>query len=105
MGLLKNLRSVWINSYKEIFLHLYGFMPLSGSIESDNRNGAIEKFQNRLDKVTKKFFLHLYGFMLLSGSIESDNRNGAIEKFEKRSDKVTTKKICACMASCSQVVV
>ena len=50
MGLLKNLRSVWINSYKEIFLHLYGFMPLSGSIESDNRNGAIEKFEKRSDK-------------------------------------------------------
>ena len=44
MELLKNVRSVRMNSYKEIFSHLYGFMLLSGSIESDNHNGAIEKF-------------------------------------------------------------
>ena len=88
-------------------MHLYGFMPLSGSIESDkhngsiekyemcsygfmvfssiesdNHNGAIEKFAKRSDKVTRKIFLHLYGFMYLSGSIEFDNQNGSIEKFE-----------------------
>ena len=45
MELLKNWRSVRINSYKEIFLHLYGFMLLSGSIESDKHNGAIEKWE------------------------------------------------------------
>ena len=50
MELLKKLRSVRINSYKEMFLHLYGFMVLSGSIESDNLNGDIEKFEKRLDK-------------------------------------------------------
>ena len=49
MELLKNWRSVRINSYKEIFLHLYGFMLLSGSIESDKHNGAIEKFEKRSD--------------------------------------------------------
>ena len=49
MELLKNLRSVRINSYKEFF-HLYGFMLLSGSIVSDNHNGAIEKFERRSDK-------------------------------------------------------
>ena len=40
------LKSVRINSYKEIykeFLHLYGFMLLRGSIESDNHNGDIVK--------------------------------------------------------------
>ena len=50
MVLLKNLRAVRINSYNEIFLHLYGFMFLSGSIEYDNENGAIEKFEKCLDK-------------------------------------------------------
>ena len=50
MELLKNLRSVQINSYKGNFLYLYGFMFLSGSIESDNHNGAIEKFEKRSDK-------------------------------------------------------
>ena len=47
MGPSKNLRSVRLSSYKEFFLHLYGFMLLSGSIESDNHNGAIEKFEKR----------------------------------------------------------
>ena len=50
MGQLKYLTSVRINSYKEIFLALYGFMLLSGSIESDNHNGAIEIFDKRSDK-------------------------------------------------------
>ena len=50
MVLLKNLRAVRIKSYKEFFLHLYGFMFLSGSIEYDNENGAIEKFKKRSDK-------------------------------------------------------
>ena len=50
MELLKNLKSIRINSYKEMFLHLYGCMILSGSIESDNPNGAIEKFEKRSDK-------------------------------------------------------
>ena len=50
LKLLKNLRSVRVNSYKEIFLHLYGCMVLSGSIESDNHNGAIEKVEKRSDK-------------------------------------------------------
>ena len=49
MGLLKNLRSVRINSYKD-FLHLYGFMMLSGSIESDSENRGIENFEKRSDK-------------------------------------------------------
>ena len=26
-------------------MHLYAFMYLSGSIESDNQNGSIEKFE------------------------------------------------------------
>ena len=50
MELLKNLKSVQINSYKDNFLHLYGFMLLSGSIVSDNYNGAIDKVEKRLDK-------------------------------------------------------
>ena len=50
MGISKNLRSVLISSYKENILHLYGFMLLSGSIESDNHNGAIGKFEKRSDK-------------------------------------------------------
>ena len=50
MELLKNLKSVRINSYKELFLHFYGCMVLSGSIESDKHNGAIEKFEKRSDK-------------------------------------------------------
>ena len=50
MGLLKILRSVRINSYEEKFLHLYGFMLLSGSIESDKSNGAIENFEKLSDK-------------------------------------------------------
>ena len=44
------MTSVQINSYKANFLHLYGFMLLSGSIESDNHNGAIEIFDKRSDK-------------------------------------------------------
>ena len=44
------MRRVRINSYNEIFLHLYGFILPSGSIESDNHNGAIEKFEKSLDK-------------------------------------------------------
>ena len=51
-------------------------MLLSGSVESDNLNGAIERCEKRSDKVTN-FFLRLYGFLLLCGSIESDNHNGA----------------------------
>ena len=50
MELLKNVRSVRINSNKEMFLQLYGFMLLSGSIESGNHNGAIEKCEKRSDK-------------------------------------------------------
>ena len=87
MELSKNLRSVRINSYKEFFLHLCGFMLLSRSIESDNHNGAIKKLEKCSDKVTKKIILRLYGFMVLSRSIESDNHNGTIEKFEKSSNK------------------
>ena len=49
MVLLKNVISVQINSYKD-FLHLYGFMLLSGSIESVNYHGAIEKCEKRSDK-------------------------------------------------------
>ena len=86
MSQLKYLTSVRINSYKE-FLHLYRIMLLSGSIESDNHNGAIEMLGKCSDKYLQRKFLHLYGFMLLSRSIESDNNNGEIEIFEKRSDK------------------
>ena len=50
MGLLKILRSVRINSYKENFLHLNGFMLLNACIESDNHNGATEKCEKRPDK-------------------------------------------------------
>ena len=50
MELLKNLRNVWINRYKEVFLHLYGLMLLSNRIESDKHKGVIEKFEKRLDK-------------------------------------------------------
>ena len=50
MELLKNARSIRINSYKENFLHLYGFMLLNGSIEYDNHNGAIEKCEKCSDK-------------------------------------------------------
>ena len=39
-----------INSTMKIFLHLYGFMHLSGSIESDNHNGHIVKCEKRSDK-------------------------------------------------------
>ena len=91
MELLKTLRSVWINSYEEIFLRLCGFMLLSRSIESDKHNRAIEKLEKCSDKVTKKISLHWYGFMLLNRSIESDNHNGTIENFEKCSNKVTKK--------------
>ena len=42
-------KSIRINSYKE-FLHLYGFMHLSDSIESANLNGGVEKFEKRSDK-------------------------------------------------------
>ena len=45
---LKYLTSVRINSYK--VLHLYGFKLLSGSIQFDNHNRAIEKFDKRSDK-------------------------------------------------------
>ena len=86
MEQLKYLTSVWINSYKVTFLHLYGFMLLSGSMESDNHNGTFEIFDKRSDSY-KVNFLHLYGFMLLSGSIDSDNHNGAIEMLDKRLDK------------------
>ena len=50
MGQSKILRTVRISSFTEIFLRLYGFMLLSGSIESDNHNGAIGKFEKRSDK-------------------------------------------------------
>ena len=50
MEILKNLRNVWINSYIRSFLHLYGFMLLIGSIESDNHNEGIEKFEKRSEK-------------------------------------------------------
>ena len=50
MEQLKNVRSVRINSYKEKFLHLYGFMLFCGSIESDNNKGAIEILDKRSDK-------------------------------------------------------
>ena len=50
MGPLKSLRSVRISSYKEIFGHLYGFTLSSGSILSDNHNGAIETFDSHSDK-------------------------------------------------------
>ena len=49
MELLINVRSVRIINNKE-FVHLYGFMRLSGSIEFGNHNGAIEKCEKRSDK-------------------------------------------------------
>ena len=48
MGQLKYLTSIRINSYN--FLRLHGFMFFSGSIESDNHNGAIEIFDKHSDK-------------------------------------------------------
>ena len=86
MELLKIVRGVRINSSKENFLDLYGFMLLSGSIESDNHNGTIENLEKLADKYLQRNFLHLNGFMLLSGSVESNNHKGAIQNFEKRSD-------------------
>ena len=41
MDLLKNITCVRINR-NESFLHLYGFIRLGGSIQSDNNNGIIE---------------------------------------------------------------
>ena len=49
MGLVKTERRS-DKELKRIFLHLYVFMLLSGSIESDNHNGAIEKFERRSHK-------------------------------------------------------
>ena len=54
MGLLKILKSVRINSYKENFLHLYGFLLLSGSIEYDNHNRTTENVEKRSDKIVPK---------------------------------------------------
>ena len=45
MGPSKKFRTVQISSYTEFFVHLYGFMLLSGSIVPDNHNGAIETFE------------------------------------------------------------
>ena len=83
------MRSVRIkfNSYKENYLHLYGFVLFSRSIEPDNYNGAIEKSEKRSKNNYKWDYLHLYGCVFLSGIIESDYHNEAIQKFEKRSDK------------------
>ena len=64
MELLKIVRGVRINSYKENFLDLYGFMLLSGSIESDNHNGAIENLEKLADKYLQRIILHLNGFIL-----------------------------------------
>ena len=41
--------SVRINGYKENF-YLYAFIVLSGSIEPDNHNMVIEKFEKCSDK-------------------------------------------------------
>ena len=60
MKLLKKLRFVRIKSYKEDLLYLYGFMLFSGSVESDNHNGKIEKFENRWGKVEKNFFAFVW---------------------------------------------
>ena len=49
MELLIKLRSVWINRYEENLLHLFGFILLSGSIESDKYNWASENFEKRPD--------------------------------------------------------
>ena len=49
MQKVKNLKSIEINLQRNV-LHLYDFMLLSGSIEYDNHNGAIEKFEKRSDK-------------------------------------------------------
>ena len=64
MELSKTLTRVRIQSCEEFFLHLYGFMLLSGSIESGNHNEAIETFHKRLNKELQRKFLHLYGFMV-----------------------------------------
>ena len=45
---LLNFTTVRIATKK--FLHLYGFMLLSGNIESDNHNGAIEILDKCSDK-------------------------------------------------------
>ena len=42
--------SVQINRYNENYLYLYGFMLLSGSIESYKHNGASEIFEKSSDK-------------------------------------------------------
>ena len=69
-GAIKNARSVRIKSYKENF-HLYDFLILNCSIESDN-NGAIEIFLKRSN--SNKFFFSLFGFMLLEY-----NHNGILK--------------------------
>ena len=87
MGLIKNLRSVRINSCKENYLYLYGFVLFSRSIEPDNYNGAIEKSEKRSENNDEEDYLHLHGCVFLSGIIESDYHNRAIQKFEYRPDK------------------
>ena len=84
------LRSVWINRYNENFLYLFGFILLSGSIDSDKHNWASEIFESVQITSYKENVLDLYGSILFSGSIESDNYIGDIEKLEL-SINVTTK--------------
>ena len=52
-------------------MHLYAFMLLRGSIESDNHNGAIEKCEKRSDK--PEIFEYLPGIMVLNSNIEPVN--------------------------------
>ena len=57
LELLKNARSVRINSYKENFQPLNGFM--GGSIEYDNHNGAIENVRSVRINSYIGIFLHV----------------------------------------------
>ena len=55
MELLKNVKSIRIVT-KKIFLHLYGFMLLSGCVESDNHNGAFERCEKCSDSYKENIF-------------------------------------------------
>ena len=58
----------------KVFLHLYGFILLGSSIQSDNHNWAIEKLTSVRINSYNQSFMHLYGFILLGGSIESEQQ-------------------------------
>ena len=77
---IEKFKSVRISCYESL-LYLYGFMLLSGSMESESKL-SYKSLRCIQRNSYSESFLYLCSHIHLSSSIESDNKNGSINKSE-----------------------